>query len=71
MAGHTFVNTGSEPCALLATGNRRNDLERIHPRSETALAYGASVEADTTTPERRGRWEVKRPSTWNELPWAG
>ena len=23
-----------------------------------------------TDPERRGRWEVKRPSHWDELPWA-
>jgi hypothetical protein len=56
---------------ILATGNRRDDLERIYPRSETALRYGAAVETDTTEPERRGRWEVKRPGRWTDLPWAG
>jgi mannose-6-phosphate isomerase-like protein (cupin superfamily) len=71
MTGHTFVNTGTEPCVILATGNRRDDLERIYPRSEAALPYGASVEADTSQPARRGVWEVKRPSFWDELPWAG
>jgi uncharacterized cupin superfamily protein len=70
MTGHTFVNTGTEPCVILATGNRRDDLERIYPRSETALRYDASTEADTAHPERRGSWEVKRPPSWEELPWA-
>jgi uncharacterized cupin superfamily protein len=70
MTGHTFVNTGTEPCVILATGNRRDDLERVYPRSEPALRFGASTEADTATPERRGRWEVKRPGSWDELPWA-
>jgi hypothetical protein len=55
---------------ILATGNRRDDLERVYPRSEPALRFGASTEADTATPERRGRWEVKRPGSWDELPWA-
>ncbi len=70
MTGHTFVNTGTEPCVILATGNRRDDLERIYPRSETALRYDASVEADTATPARKGEWKVERPPFWEELPWA-
>src|SRR5579859_2482584 len=70
MTGHTFVNTGSEPCVILATGNRRDDLERVYPRSEVALRHEAGVESDTTAPERQGSWEVKRPSFWGELPWA-
>jgi len=70
MTGHTFVNTGTEPCVILATGNRRDDLERVYARSEAAERYGASVEADTTHPERRGEWVVKRPGSWHELPWA-
>jgi uncharacterized cupin superfamily protein len=70
MTGHTFVATGTGPCVLLATGNRRDDLERVYPRSEVALRYDASSEVDTTEPERRGRWEVQRPSHWDELPWA-
>ena len=68
--GHAFVCVGDSPCVILATGNRRDDHERIYPRSETALRYGASVEADTKTPERRGEWRVERPPEWDELPWA-
>ena len=63
MTGHTFVATEPGPCVILATGNRRDDLERVSPRSEAALRYDAG-------PERRGRWEVRRPEHWNELPWA-
>jgi uncharacterized cupin superfamily protein len=70
MTGHTFVATGDGPCVILATGNRRDDLERISPRSETALRYGAGSEVTTTDPERRGEWEVKRPDRWYELPWG-
>jgi uncharacterized cupin superfamily protein len=70
MTGHTFVATGTGPCVILATGNRRDDLERVYPRSEVALRYDAGSPVETTDPERRGRWEVRRPSCWEELPWA-
>ena len=70
MTAHTFVNTSSGPCVLVATGNRRDDLERIYPASELAARYGAGSPAETENPERRGVWEVKRPAVWNELPWA-
>ena len=66
----TFVATGEGPCVILATGNRRDDLERISPRSETALRYDAGSEVTTTDPKRRGEWEVKRPDRWDELPWG-
>ena len=70
MTGHTFVATGDTPCVIIATGNRRDDLERISPRSEAALRHDAGSEVTTTDPERRGRWEVRRPNRWDELPWA-
>jgi uncharacterized cupin superfamily protein len=70
MTAHTFVATGNGPCVILATGNRRDDLERIYPRSETALRYGAGPEVSTTDPERQGRWEVRHPDGWDELPWV-
>jgi len=70
MTGHTFITTGDVPCVLIATGNRRDDLERVYPRSETALRHDASSEVDTHDPVRRGTWEVKRPERWSELPWA-
>jgi uncharacterized cupin superfamily protein len=68
--GHAFVCVGDRACVILATGNRRDDHERVYPRSETALRHGASVEADTETPARRGEWRVERPPEWEELPWA-
>ena len=52
-------------------GNRRDDHERVYPRSEVALRHGAGAEVTTAEPERRGRWEVKRPERWDELPWSG
>jgi uncharacterized cupin superfamily protein len=70
MTAHAFIATEAGPCVILATGNRRDDLERVHPRSEVALRYDAGSEVDGTEPERRGRWEVRRPKHWDELPWA-
>jgi uncharacterized cupin superfamily protein len=63
MTAHAFVAKETGPCVILATGNRRDDLERVSPRSELALRYDAG-------PERRGRWEVRRPGHWDGLPWA-
>jgi uncharacterized cupin superfamily protein len=70
MTAHTFVATGDSPCVILATGNRRDDLERVYPRSQTALRYGAGSEVTTTDAEGRGRWEVQRPMGWDDLPWS-
>jgi uncharacterized cupin superfamily protein len=70
MTGHTLVATGDVPCIYLATGNRRDDLERIYPRSEAALRHDAGSEVTTAEPERRGSWEVRRPDGWDELPWV-
>jgi uncharacterized cupin superfamily protein len=70
MTGHTFVAKGPDPCVILATGNRREDLERVYRRSAAALRYGAGSEVETKSPERRGHWQVKRPQGWGVLPWA-
>jgi uncharacterized cupin superfamily protein len=70
MTAHTFVATEDGPCVILATGNRRDDLERIYPRSDTALRHGAGSEVTTSKPTRHGRWEVQRPASWAALPWA-
>jgi uncharacterized cupin superfamily protein len=49
---HTFVNHGEEPCVLLMVGARRGDATGIvYPRSELALAHGAGVEVEATSPE--------------------
>jgi uncharacterized cupin superfamily protein len=60
---HAFVATEAGPCVILATGNRRDDHELVCPHSEVALRHDAG-------PERRGRWEVRHPKHWAELPWA-
>ncbi len=60
MTSHAFVAKEGGPCVILATGNRRDDLERISRRSEAALRYDAGTEVDLTEPERRGSWEVRR-----------
>jgi uncharacterized cupin superfamily protein len=70
MSAHTFVATDDGPCVILATGNRRDDLERVYPRSEVALRHGAGSEVTTTDPERHGRWEVRHPKDWVGLPWT-
>jgi len=70
MTGHTFIAKETGPCVILATGNRRDDLERVSPRSEAALRYDAGTDVDMTEPKRRGRWVVQRPDRWDELPWA-
>ncbi|HKV67042.1 MAG TPA: hypothetical protein VJN72_03060, partial [Gaiellales bacterium] len=64
-------------CVILATGNRRDDLERVYPRSEVArrngaeavLRPGAGSNGDAER-EPYGRWSVARPTTWDELPWS-
>jgi uncharacterized cupin superfamily protein len=70
MTAHAFIATGDGLCVILATGNRRDDLQRVYPRSEAALRHGAGSEVTTTDPERHGRWEVRRPDGWDALPWA-
>ena len=72
---HTFVCAGDGPCVLLATGNRRDDHERVYLRSEAALRYGAGVETETTagaeaSAPSRGGWRVERPQRWETLPWS-
>ena len=70
MTAHSFVAWEEGPCVILATGNRRDDLERVSPPSDVALRHEARAEVETTDAERRARWEVRRPRQWDELPWA-
>jgi uncharacterized cupin superfamily protein len=73
---HTFVGAGDDPCVILGAGNRDDDtFWRVYRRSELALRYGASVEADTSSGAEanapfRDHWRVKRPERWRELPWS-
>jgi uncharacterized cupin superfamily protein len=70
MTGHAFVATDDGPCVILATGNRRDDLEVISPDSEAALRRGVGPEPDLPVAERTARWRVERPKHWEQLPWA-
>jgi len=77
MTAHGFVAKGDGPCVIVATGNRRDDLERVYPRSEVARRNGAEVvlrpgAGPDGEPEREpyGSWSVARPTAWDELPWA-
>ena len=70
MTAHAFVATEAGPCVILATGNRRDDLERVCPYSEAAFRHDAGVPESATAPERRGQWVVQRPGRWEELPWG-
>jgi uncharacterized cupin superfamily protein len=70
MTAHTFIAKEPGPCVIVATGDRRDDNEIVCPHSEVALRHDAGVELGETSPEPRGRWEVRRPPQWDELPWA-
>jgi uncharacterized cupin superfamily protein len=71
---HTFVGTGDQPCVLFMTGARREGRTIVYPRSETARARDAGVEAETESPPEAyapfPRWRLGRLDTWAELPWA-
>jgi uncharacterized cupin superfamily protein len=71
---HTFVGTGDGPCAIFMTGARVEGRTLLYPRSETALAHGAGVEADTESPFEAyasfTHWRLGRPDAWAELPWT-
>ena len=71
---HVFVGTGDGPCVLLMAGARREGGSIRYPRSETALAHGAGVPAETPDPAEAyapfPHWRLGRPAAWPELPWA-
>jgi uncharacterized cupin superfamily protein len=71
---HTFVGTGDQPCVIFMIGARREGDSIVYPRSATALAHDAGVDAETPNPgeayARFTPWRVGRPATWPGLPWA-
>ena len=72
---HIFVGAGEGPCAILMTGSRMGDWRVHYPVSELAARHGASVDEETSDPQRAyvGRFEPSRrgrPSYWDRLPWA-
>ena len=71
---HTFVGTGDQPCVIFMVGVRDPDRTIVYPRSDTALARGAGVETETSSPPEAyapfTHWRLGRPETWAKLPWA-
>jgi uncharacterized cupin superfamily protein len=71
---HVFVGAGDGPCVVFMTGARRDDDSIVYPRSETALARGAGVDAETPDPRVAyapfADWRVGRPDAWPGLPWS-
>jgi uncharacterized cupin superfamily protein len=71
---HVFVGAGDGPCVILMTGARPPDEKLFYPVSELAARYGASAEEATPDPKqayaRFERPERRRPSYWDQLPWA-
>lgn len=63
---HAFVGAGEGPCVLLCTGNRVDDGSWwcVPRQSEVASRHGAGGES------LGGSWELERPASWDELPWA-
>ena len=60
---HIFVGAGDGPCAIFMAGARREESEVLYPRSAPALAHGAGVERETSSPA-----EAYAPfARW--LPW--
>ena len=73
---HAFVGAGDGPCVILMAGARdpgRGGQVR-YPASELAGRFGASVEEETSDPERAyatAEWfRRERPSYWDRLPWS-
>jgi uncharacterized cupin superfamily protein len=49
---HVCVGAGDGPCAILMVGSRKGDGDEVvYPLNEIAAKYGASVQAETTSPE--------------------
>ena len=74
-AEHIFIGAGDGPCVILMVGTRGDDWNVVYPVSELAARYDASVDEETSSPDRAygGRFEPsrrERPSYWDRLPWA-
>ena len=63
--GHVLIGMSAEPCVILMVGARTREREVMYPRSEAALARGASVENETSSAMEAYApfpdWQPKRP----------
>jgi len=76
---HAFVGADDGPCVILMAGARgrapQTEQGRVrYPVSPLAARFGASVDDETSDPERAyatAEWfRRERPSYWDQLPWA-
>ena len=71
---HIFVGGGDGPCVILMVGARSENDQGHYPVSELAAHYGASVQEETSDPDKAYagfEWSRReRPSYWERLPWA-
>jgi uncharacterized cupin superfamily protein len=67
---HAFIGAGDGPCVIFMTGARRAGHSIVYPRSDAALAHGAGVQEETTSPHEAyasvGHWRLGRPA---HMPW--
>jgi uncharacterized cupin superfamily protein len=70
---HVFVGASEDPCVILMTGARKDELAYTYPVVGLAQRHGAGVDRETTSPQEAyagaATWEPKRPDGWSSLPW--
>jgi len=70
---HALVGAGDEPCVVLMVGAHLSPEVR-YPVSELAARYDASVDEETSDPEKvyatAERFRRERPAYWSRLPWS-
>ena len=60
---HVLVGAGTGPCAILMVGGRSSEKEIVYPVSEVAARYGASVEEETSSPQKAySGWRRPEPA---------
>ena len=71
---HAFVGADSGPCVILMTDPRGGGGQVRYPASELAARFGASVEEETSDPQRAyagAEWfRREHPPSRDRLPWA-
>ena len=63
MTAHAFVATGTGPCVMIATGNRRDDFERVDPDPRSRSATTRDPIRLIPSREGGGRFDVRATGT--------
>ena len=66
---HVLVGAGTGPCVILMAGSRLPEGDIVYPVSELALAHGAGVEREATSP--RDAYADLGPNRRERLPDLG